>query len=213
MPLPARYVIGLGSNLGDRLVHLVRAADQIRGLGRVLAFSAVYESAAWGGPEQGPFLNAALALEVALDPARLLAALLEIERDLGRQRRERWGPRTIDLDLLWADGVVVDTLGVRWHHYPSSFDFRVGSANGPLLASVGVIRYPSVAAAEASSRVRQNGRRELLVIRPIEIVYVAREGEGARQRVVISAADAARLRESGLLKQRGRILTVYKNNY
>ena len=116
MPLPVRYVIGLGSNLGDRLVHLVRAADQIRGLGRVLAFSAVYESAAWGGPEQGPFLNAALALEAALAPAALLEALLEIERDLGRQRRERWGPRTIDLDLSWADGVVVDTPGLRIPH-------------------------------------------------------------------------------------------------
>jgi 2-amino-4-hydroxy-6-hydroxymethyldihydropteridine diphosphokinase len=105
-----RYVIGLGSNLGDRLQHLCRGALGLAELGRVVGVSAVYESAAWGGPEQGPFLNAALSLEVELEPRGLLTELLAIERALGRERRERWGPRTLDLDLLWArDLTLLDT--------------------------------------------------------------------------------------------------------
>ncbi|MBI3201654.1 MAG: 2-amino-4-hydroxy-6-hydroxymethyldihydropteridine diphosphokinase [Myxococcales bacterium] len=116
MPLPVRYVVGLGSNLGDRLGHLGKASQRIARLGPVLERSAVYESAAWGGPDQGPFLNAALTLQVTLDAGALLAALLEIEGALGRERRERWGPRTIDLDVLWGDGVMIDTPGLRIPH-------------------------------------------------------------------------------------------------
>lgn len=110
-------------------------------------------------------------------------------------------------------GAVIDTLALRWHHYPTSYDLRVGTADGPLLAAVQVLRYPSVASATSSKRVERHGRREVLVIRPVAIEFVARAGEGVRQRVVISADDARRLKESGLLGERGRLLTVYKRNY
>jgi len=108
--------------------------------------------------------------------------------------------------------LVVDTLALTWHHYPTSFDFHIGSIEGPRLATVGIYRYPSVASAKASERATRNGRRNALVIRPLAIQYIVRDGEGARQRVAISAADAERIKASGLLKERGRILTVWKGN-
>lgn len=108
--------------------------------------------------------------------------------------------------------LVVDSLALKWHHYPTSFDFHIGSVNGPRLATIGIYRYPSVASAKASERANRNGRRNALVIRPLAIEYIVRDGEGARQRVVISAADAEAIKASGLLQERGRILTVWKDN-
>lgn len=116
MATPIRYVIGLGSNLGDRLALLRRAVIELAGVGPLARASRLYESDPWGGPEQGPFLNAAVALDSGLGPALLLERLLEIERKLGRERRERWGPRTIDLDLLWARGVTHSAPGLRVPH-------------------------------------------------------------------------------------------------
>lgn len=101
-------VIGLGSNLGDRRGYLTLAAARIRGLGEIARASAIYETDPVGAP-QPQFLNAALRLETTLSPAELLAALLGVEGSLGRVRRERWGPRVIDLDILWCRGVVVTT--------------------------------------------------------------------------------------------------------
>ena len=101
-------VIGLGSNLGERRAVLALAALELRALGRIEAVSSIYETAPVG-PPQPMFLNAALKLSTSLEPAGLLAALLGIEQRLGRVRRERWSPRTIDLDILWIAGVVVDS--------------------------------------------------------------------------------------------------------
>lgn len=77
----------------------------------VRARSYVYATEPVGGPPQGEFLNAAVRVECTQSPAELLDALLAIEQELGRVRRaeERWGPRTIDLDILWIEGVAVDT--------------------------------------------------------------------------------------------------------
>ena len=103
-----RIVIGLGSNLGDRLGTITTAVDQLRALRgvHVLRRSPLYESPAVGGPPQGDYLNGAV-LIVTAEPARgILDWLLAIERSLGRVRpdAERWGPRTIDLDILWIEG-------------------------------------------------------------------------------------------------------------
>lgn len=73
----------------------------------MLRTSRVYETAPVGGPEQGPFLNAAIAVAWEGEPIALLDVLQEIERALRRTRETRWGPRTIDLDVLWIDGVEV----------------------------------------------------------------------------------------------------------
>lgn len=99
---PEFAFLGLGSNVGDRLDHLQRAVDALHGddRTRVDAVSSVYETAPVGGPEQGPFLNIALRVATRRSPAKLLRLGGDVERQLGRERAERWGPRTIDVDIL-----------------------------------------------------------------------------------------------------------------
>lgn len=94
-------VLSIGSNLGDRLGHL---QSVVEGLGTSLrAVSAVYETDAWGGVEQGPFLNAVLVAEdAALDAHGWLRRAQEFERAAERVRDVRWGPRTLDVDLVAA---------------------------------------------------------------------------------------------------------------
>ncbi len=94
------YVLGLGSNLGNRLEFFRTAVRHLQRHAQMTAFSALYESAAVG-PPQPDYLNAALRLRTSLEPRGLLALLFEIERVAGRVRLERWGPRTLDLDLLF----------------------------------------------------------------------------------------------------------------
>ena len=105
--------VGVGSNLGDREAT-IRAA--ISALSGVVAVSELRETEPVGVTEQPAFLNGAVALETELSPRQLLAALLAIERELGRERRERWGPRTIDLDLLLYGGETVDEPGLTVPH-------------------------------------------------------------------------------------------------
>jgi len=100
--------VGLGSNMGDRLRYINDAAlalGKIHGT-RLIWCSQVYESDPYGETDQPKFLNAAAELETELRPAELLPELKAIEERLGRQTRERWGPREIDLDILLYDGVV-----------------------------------------------------------------------------------------------------------
>ncbi|BDY27449.1 2-amino-4-hydroxy-6-hydroxymethyldihydropteridine diphosphokinase [Mycolicibacterium mageritense] len=101
-------VLSIGSNLGDRLARLQSVLD---GLGSaVRAVSPVYETAAWGGVEQGPFLNAVLvADDPALDGHGWLRRGQELEQAAGRVRGQKWGPRTLDVDLVTchADGTEV----------------------------------------------------------------------------------------------------------
>jgi 2-amino-4-hydroxy-6-hydroxymethyldihydropteridine diphosphokinase len=109
------YVIGLGANLGDRLSTLRQAVGRLESLGRRLAISQLYETDPVA-PPQPDYLNAALLLETALAPAELLDALLAIERELGRERRERWGPRTLDLDLLYGPNLIVNEPSLTLPH-------------------------------------------------------------------------------------------------
>lgn len=102
-----RYAIGLGSNLGDRLAHLRFAFEGLGEVGRVGAVSSLYESAPVGGPAQDPFLNAVVIVESDLEPLVLLDRLQEIETQAGRVRRTRWGPRSLDLDIVSSDGDLV----------------------------------------------------------------------------------------------------------
>ena len=116
-PIPA--YIALGANLGDRRANIERAVELLRATAgvRVTKVSSLLENAAVGGPpDSPPFLNAAAELETTLSPRELLARLLEIERQLGRERREKWGPRSIDLDLLLYGERVVDEPDLRIPH-------------------------------------------------------------------------------------------------
>lgn len=95
--------IGVGSNLGDRMANVAAAVTLLAetpGV-RLIRESSLYETAAVGGPEGAPpFLNGAVEIATRLSPAELLGRLLEIERSLGRERRVKWEPRPIDLDIL-----------------------------------------------------------------------------------------------------------------
>jgi 2-amino-4-hydroxy-6-hydroxymethyldihydropteridine diphosphokinase len=105
--------VGLGSNLGDREALIRRAA---RAIGAV-RLSTIRETEPWGLEEQPPYLNAVAELETALPPRELLHRLLDVERQLGRERvGPRWGPRTIDLDLLLYGEQVIDEPGLRVPH-------------------------------------------------------------------------------------------------
>ncbi|MCU1460010.1 MAG: sulD [Acidimicrobiales bacterium] len=102
----ARAFLGLGSNLGDRRRHLATA---VAALPDVVAVSPVYETDPVGGPEgQGPYLNIVVELATDLTPRELLDVARRLEAAAGRVRAERWGPRTLDVDVLWVDGVTVD---------------------------------------------------------------------------------------------------------
>jgi 2-amino-4-hydroxy-6-hydroxymethyldihydropteridine diphosphokinase len=94
--------VALGSNLGDRDAHLEAARQALGSLPatRVLATSAIEETAPLGGMQQPPYLNQMVLLETGLEPRALLEALQAIERKEGRRRTERWGSRTLDLDIV-----------------------------------------------------------------------------------------------------------------
>ncbi|HLV25060.1 MAG TPA: 2-amino-4-hydroxy-6-hydroxymethyldihydropteridine diphosphokinase [Gemmatimonadales bacterium] len=110
--------LALGSNLGDRHEHLAAARDAIRRLpqSRVLAESPVEETAPVGVLEQPAFLNQMIALETSLEPLELLDALQSIENSRGRERTIRWGPRTLDIDIVLFDRQSVNLPRLRVPH-------------------------------------------------------------------------------------------------
>lgn len=104
---PHKAILALGSNIGDRAGYLRFAIDRLGD--RVTAQSQVFETDPVGGPEnQGAYLNMVVAIDTELDPYALLRWLHRIEADAGRERVVHWGPRTLDLDLLFFDDVVID---------------------------------------------------------------------------------------------------------
>ena len=105
--------VGLGSNLGDRESMITRAADLID----AVRLSTIRETEPWGYEDQPAFLNAVAEVETELAPRPLLERLLEVEKRLGRERDGlRWGPRTIDLDLLLYGELAVDEPGLTVPH-------------------------------------------------------------------------------------------------
>jgi 2-amino-4-hydroxy-6-hydroxymethyldihydropteridine diphosphokinase len=108
-----RAFLALGSNLGDRLALLRAAIDALTG---VVAVSPVYETAPVGGPEQGPYLNLVVELDTPLDARGLLGECERLEAQAGRVREVHWGPRTLDVDVIWVDGEVVDEADLQVPH-------------------------------------------------------------------------------------------------
>ena len=113
-----RAFVGLGSNVGDRRRAIEQAVALLREHPaiRVVAESSLRETEPWGQVLQSAFLNGAVEIETSLEPRELLGVLLDVERRLGRVREERWGPRTIDLDLLVYGDAVVDEPGLTVPH-------------------------------------------------------------------------------------------------
>ena len=114
--MSVRAAIGLGSNLGSRERHLEAGRRGIEKLGSIVAMSSWYETAPIGGPDQDPYLNAVIVIDTELTAVDLLAGLLDIERRRGRVRTERWGPRTLDLDLLIYGAAEIDEDGLTVPH-------------------------------------------------------------------------------------------------
>ncbi len=108
-----RAFLGLGSNLGDRAAHLRSA---VAALSDVVAVSPVYETDPVGGPDQGPYLNLVVELDTDDDARALLARCASLEATAGRVREERWGPRTLDVDVLWVEGGAVDEPDLQVPH-------------------------------------------------------------------------------------------------
>jgi 2-amino-4-hydroxy-6-hydroxymethyldihydropteridine diphosphokinase len=112
----ARAYVGLGSNVGDRRSNLTVALNGLSNLGKVVGGSPIYETDPVGNTNQDPFENAVVAIETDMSARSLLDGLLAIESSAGRERLERWGPRTLDLDILWFDGEVIDEPGLTVPH-------------------------------------------------------------------------------------------------
>lgn len=110
--------LGLGSNLGDRLASLQRAVDLLGAEAGIALTrcSRVWETDPVGGPPQPDFLNVVVRAEIGLSPRELLAACQRVEAALGRVRDVRWGPRTVDIDILLIDAHEIDEPGLVVPH-------------------------------------------------------------------------------------------------
>lgn len=118
MSTPVLAWVGLGGNVGDPVATMRAAMDALSKLPEteLLRASRLYRTPAWGVREQADFINAVVLLRTALGPRDLLEHMLDIERGYGRERRERWGPRILDLDLLLYGDEVIEAPGLRVPH-------------------------------------------------------------------------------------------------
>jgi 2-amino-4-hydroxy-6-hydroxymethyldihydropteridine diphosphokinase len=106
-----------GGNEGNKILHMQQARTNIELIcGRLLRISSLYETAPWGKTDQADFLNQVLLIETLLSPQQLLQAILSIEEGLGRKRSEKNAPRTIDIDILFYDSLVLEVPGLTIPH-------------------------------------------------------------------------------------------------
>ncbi|MFY0607750.1 MAG: 2-amino-4-hydroxy-6-hydroxymethyldihydropteridine diphosphokinase [Cyclobacteriaceae bacterium] len=107
----------LGTNIGDRLANLNRAKELLEASTlTIIDYSAIYESAPWGEPDQGHFLNIVLRIDTVLDPEKLLEVCLAAEEQMGRKRFKKWGERIIDIDILYYENVVLESENLTIPH-------------------------------------------------------------------------------------------------
>ena len=97
----------LGSNLGNREENLLRARTSIQHIGSILTISSIYQTQAWGNTQQPDFLNQVVQIAFKNSPKELLNKILTIENDMGRMRTEKWGPRVIDIDILFVGQTIM----------------------------------------------------------------------------------------------------------
>ena len=112
-----KAIIAIGSNMGDRREYIKKAIDLMgERAGNVTAVSDIIETKAYGYTDQDDFLNLAVAIETSLEPEELLRVLNGIEAQLDRKREIHWGPRTIDLDIVFYEDRIIDTDELRIPH-------------------------------------------------------------------------------------------------
>lgn len=107
----------LGTNLGDRLSHLATVRTHLEAeVGPVIKSSAIFETAAWGKTDQPSFFNQVVIVSTQQDPRQLLTTILNIEHRMGRVREEKWGPRIIDIDILFYHNLLVNEADLTIPH-------------------------------------------------------------------------------------------------
>ncbi len=106
----------LGSNLGDRTATLTRAQHELETVGVIMAASGFYQTAAWGKTDQPDFINQAVHLQTMLPAQTLLEVCLNIEKYLGRERIEKWGARTLDIDIIFYGDEIINTPTLQVPH-------------------------------------------------------------------------------------------------
>jgi len=111
-----RVYLSLGSNVGDRAANLNAAIDRLGNLGKVMAVSSFYETEPMEFAAQPWFLNCAVELDTEKMPKQLLASVLDIEREMGRRRVQKKGPRTLDIDILLFGNAIIQTKGLTIPH-------------------------------------------------------------------------------------------------
>jgi 2-amino-4-hydroxy-6-hydroxymethyldihydropteridine diphosphokinase len=114
--MPTLSYLSLGSNVGEREKHLYDALAHLKAHGRVVSVSSLYETEPVEFANQAWFLNCAAALETAETPEDLMASILGIEQEMGRQRIANKGPRTVDIDILLSGDAVLDTPALTLPH-------------------------------------------------------------------------------------------------
>lgn len=105
------YILGLGSNIEPRLDYLSNAISELSKIGSIIKKSSIYETEAWGNKNQSDFYNAIIKFKSSLDPRTLLIKIKHIEKYIGRKETTHWGPREIDIDIIFCDD----------HSYDESF--------------------------------------------------------------------------------------------
>lgn len=113
---PATVYLSLGSNIGDRQAYLSGAIDKLKEKLENIKTSPIYETEPWGYTDQASFLNMCLRGQTTLEPDQLLKFLKSIESESGRSHAEKWGPREIDIDILFYDEEIVDVGGLKIPH-------------------------------------------------------------------------------------------------
>jgi len=109
--------LSTGGNIGNRLNYLSKAKKEIqKRCGHILQQSSIYETGAWGMENQKSFLNQVLKIETMLEPEQILKSILQIEEELGRKRQLKYGPRTIDIDILFFNDEVINLQGLKIPH-------------------------------------------------------------------------------------------------
>ncbi|PSL23670.1 2-amino-4-hydroxy-6-hydroxymethyldihydropteridine diphosphokinase [Chitinophaga ginsengisoli] len=117
-----KAILLIGGNLGDRTGHLQEAVEQIdKQVGKVEKISSLFETAAWGHVEQPDYLNQGLLVSTHMDARTLLQTVLAIEHNIGRIRRQKWGARVIDIDIIFYNNAVINEPDLKIPHPQMQF--------------------------------------------------------------------------------------------